>query len=82
MTAYVQAPTMQSSAYISRVPVIIQPMGAEYGQRHSNDNPCECCCSLFFVATLGCCDCLKGTTFWGVWDIGNCKPGTPVCCDY
>ena len=81
MTTYVQAPTMQSSAYMSRTPMIIQPMGAEIGQRHPNDNADECCGVLFYTATLGCCDCWKCSTFWGVWDMKNCKVGTPCCCD-
>lgn len=81
MTTYVQAPMMQSSAYMSRTPMIIQPMGDEIGQRHPNDNAGECCGVLFYTATLGCCDCWKCSTFWGVWDMKNGKVGTPCCCD-
>ena len=82
MAAYVQAPTMQSSAYISRTPMIIQPMGDDmYGTHRADNGACGCCGVLFLIATLGCCDCFKCSTFWGVWDMKNCKVGTPCCCD-
>ena len=74
MTAYVQAPTMQSSAYISRTPFVV-PASHMDGNANSSgtigDYVCTSCCltslnCLVNVYTLGLCNYVtSGHMCWG-----------------
>ena len=81
MTTYIQAPTMQSSAYISRTPMIIQQF--EMGSEANVDRSDGMCCfsGTCWLLTLGCCNIQFSTTCWGLLDLRNGEIGQPCCCN-